>query len=566
MSKLRKWTSSFELQSNQKTTTVGRVIQTLKEILGEENVIQGDIDRYQKYWMDSKLEGDREALCVVTPETTDQLTKVLQTFKGVQYLDSGKYITFFPRGGGSGASGQGVDGTGREVIISMEKFNNIEVDKENNLVRLGAGVTIAKANEALAQHGLRLPINVGWTDRTTIGGMAATNARGAEAYTSGPFAHSVIKVGYSSFSGSCPIETLVNGNEPSSTNAIIGSQGTLGAIITEVALKPNPIPKQELFAFFHIEDPKNIFSVIDTLRKSKDITLIERIQPGSMAAIKKYGQKSYEDVLGDHSFKEDESVFMIRFESNEDRDMAEKRLAGLLEDLDISYTHSCNEEQSSKALEFRKSFATHFLRGRPYIHLDMKVPPAALETTLARLYDVLEEKLENEFKGIEFEPHSVSHMGDSAFHWFIVINNENDVDPEMQRKFIHDVKVAGAKVVVQEQSGSVCAEHGMGGQNAEAIIVNMKKVEIERRARVEAAADPHMQINYHGSVRHAAMKYCGMHFDVNGSITESLSKNTVGAGQTEAQLPSGLNWRKHAVIGRDLATDAGGPDIGTGRG
>ena len=86
-------------------------------------------------------------------------------------------IKFSARGGGTGTNGQSLT---PGVVIDLSKFMNriLEINVEENWVRVEAGVVKDQLNDYLRPHGFFFSPDLSTSNRATIGGMINTDASG----------------------------------------------------------------------------------------------------------------------------------------------------------------------------------------------------------------------------------------------------------------------------------------------------------------------------------------------------------------------------------------------------
>ena len=105
----------------------------------------------------------------------------LQTLVGWAHREG---VPLVPRGSGSGMAG-GALGDG--VAVDLSRFRTMgAVDESLRTVRVGAGVLRGEADRAARAVGLRFPVDPSSGEFCTVGGMAATNAAGANSMRQGP--------------------------------------------------------------------------------------------------------------------------------------------------------------------------------------------------------------------------------------------------------------------------------------------------------------------------------------------------------------------------------------------
>ncbi len=174
------------------------------------------------------------------------------------------------RGGGTGITGGCLT---EGLVLDLTRLNKIlEINIEDEYVRVEPGVVQDTLNEALAPYGYRLGPDTSTGNRATIGGMIGNNASGAHALCWGTTADALLSVDLVLADGSemtlseTPDPALAallsehneaidelptfhkrsSGyllNQTHQAKIIAGSEGTLG-IVTEAKLKIVPIPQK----------------------------------------------------------------------------------------------------------------------------------------------------------------------------------------------------------------------------------------------------------------------------------------------------------------------------------
>ncbi len=217
------------------------VTEHLVQAVGEDFVITGR-ERTKAFLYDEVEITYRPAAAadsvVVKPANTEEVAAVMK-------IADAMTVPVVVRGGATGLAG-GCTPVVDSIIISTERMNHIlEIDEENMVAVLEAGVTLMDLLEELEHHdGLSFPVHPG-DEGAQMGGMAVTNAGGARAVRHGVMRKHILGVTAVLPNG----EVLELGGKLIKNNAgynltqlLLGSEGTL-AIVTKVILKIFPKDK-----------------------------------------------------------------------------------------------------------------------------------------------------------------------------------------------------------------------------------------------------------------------------------------------------------------------------------
>jgi glycolate oxidase FAD binding subunit len=173
---------------------------------------------------------------VVAPETTEQVSAAMAWVNrhGLRVV---------ARGAGSKLGWSNLPGN-IDLVLSLEKFQKI-VDHawQDMTVTVQAGVTIAGLQTELAKQKQCLAIDPLWPERSTVGGVIATNDSGALRLRFGSMRDLILGVtvvladGTIARSGGRVVKNVAGYDLP---KLFTGSFGTLG-ILTEVTLRAHPL-------------------------------------------------------------------------------------------------------------------------------------------------------------------------------------------------------------------------------------------------------------------------------------------------------------------------------------
>jgi glycolate oxidase len=211
------------------------IIDKLKKIVGEDNIIADEIDRICYSRDMSVHQGVPEA--VVFAITNEQVQNIMK-------LANENKIPVTPRGAGTSVTGAIVARYGG-IVLDLHKMNNIKViDKENGLAIIEPGVICGDLNKKLAPTHF-FPPDPGSSAICTIGGMCSTNASGLRALKYGTTKDHILGLEVVMADGEV-VRTGTKAPKTSSgydlTHLFINAEGTLG-VITEIIVKIMPIPE-----------------------------------------------------------------------------------------------------------------------------------------------------------------------------------------------------------------------------------------------------------------------------------------------------------------------------------
>ncbi len=223
------------------------VVQSLKEIVGEENVLT-DKEDLVAYSYDATTSWAHMPDVVVFPKSTEEVSKILK-------LANENLIPVTPRGAGTNVSGGSVPIMGGIVLCTTKMNRILDINKENLIATVEPGVVLNDFNMALAKEGLFFPPDPQSFLACTMGGVVAENAGGPAGVKYGVTKHYVLGLEVVLADGS-----VINVGGLTSKNVtgydlpmlFTGSEGTLG-VITKITVRllPKPPAAKTLMAVYN---------------------------------------------------------------------------------------------------------------------------------------------------------------------------------------------------------------------------------------------------------------------------------------------------------------------------
>ena len=153
------------------------MISALENIVGQNNVLsQGkERSRFTHIW---KTDLPLEALAVVFPQTTQELSDILQ----LCHKEKQEVIV---HGGLTNLVGA-TQTEKKQLVVALDKMNQIEeIDEKSRTLTVQAGVILENAIDSAAEKNLFLPLSFGAKGSAQVGGVVSTNAGGLRVFRYG---------------------------------------------------------------------------------------------------------------------------------------------------------------------------------------------------------------------------------------------------------------------------------------------------------------------------------------------------------------------------------------------
>ena len=402
---------------------------------------------------------------VLRPGTTEEVAQILR-------VASDASVALVPQGGNTGLVGGSVPLRG-EVVLSLLRLNVCEpVDVLAQQVTLGAGVTLAQAQNHVSPFNLAIGVDLAARDSCTIGGMIATNAGGINVVRYGPMRDQLLGVEAVTADGSSisHLEGLEKDNTGYHLPGLLaGSEGSL-AVITKARLRLHPQLDERCSAMLAFKSVGDAVSATAQLRRSvPDLHAVEVIFREAMDLVSDYISTSI-------PVRSDGSAWLI-VEAASSSDPTDE-LAQAIDDLgDLVLDVAVGHDSTSRAglWQFREKITEAIAtRGTPH-KLDVTLPASELAEFVSRIPEII--------SGVDQRATAVmfGHLGDGNVHVNVLGDDGLEPDNEVESAVLGYVAQLG---------GSISAEHGIGTAKKEFLHLNRSGEEIAIFRAIKSSFDP----------------------------------------------------------------------------
>ncbi len=447
------------------------MINTLREELPKLKIIQGDAlkERYVHIW---KMHEGLNALAVVLPETTAQLSKILSLCH-----DADQAVVV--HGGLTNLVGS-TECTSTDLVISLERMNKIiELDSDSRTLIVEAGTILENIHKEVENHDLLFPLNFGAKGSAQIGGIISTNAGGLRVFRFGMTRQLVLGLEVVLADGTVisSLKKIIKDNSGYDLkHMFIGSEGTLG-IITKAVLKLVEKPKSRQSCFVAFDDYTKVVQFLKYMDKGLAGTLsgYELIWGNTYKAMTSPPAQASPPLAHGHTYYV--LLESLGADPNYDKNRMLELLESALENNQI--LDACIADGDSDLNWFwtiRED--VHVIKSRCAIdhHFDISMPISLIGELISDMKNTLE-KIDGVHAVYPF-----GHIADGNMH--LIVDRKSN-DPELI-KSINDTVYLPLKDV----NGSVSAEHGIGIHKKAYLHISRSESEIQLMRLLKNKLDP----------------------------------------------------------------------------
>ncbi len=438
----------------------------LKEIYPQDRLLTKK-SQLVTYESDSLTSYQVQPLAVVIPENQDEVIETVRTCYKFE-------IPFVARGSGTSLSGGSLPVEGG-IVLALNRLNKIiEVDAENRIAVVEAGVVNIDISLAAAPHGFYFAPDPSSQLICTIGGNLAFNSGGAHCLKYGMTSNHILGIkavlpdGEVIEIGSQSLESI----GPDLVGMYVGSEGLFG-IALEVTLRLLPKPESYrtvLAAYGSLEAAGEAVSMV----------IAAGLLPGAIEIMDNLAIQAAETAV-EAGYPLDAAGLLI-VELDGETAIVESEFEALMEVMDESGAHEIriaeDDEQRAKIWKGRKSaFSAVGRISQDYLVQDGVVPRSQLSNALGEIG-----KLSSEY---ELRVANVFHAGDGNLHPLILFDGREAVNLEKAEKLAGKI----LRMCV-EMGGSITGEHGIGVEKLKYVPVMFSEIDIGVMQAIHSQIDP----------------------------------------------------------------------------
>jgi glycolate oxidase len=447
------------------------LVVALREIVPGEGVIAG-ADELRAYECDGLTAYRQRPMAVVLPDDTEQISAVLK-------LCDERGIKVVPRGAGTSLSGGALpleDG----IVLGLGKFSRIlDIDYDNRVAVVQAGVTNLRISEAVAARGFYYAPDPSSQIACTIGGNVAENSGGVHCLKYGLTTNNILGLEIVLMNG----EVIRLGGRHLDADGydllglMTGSEGLLG-VITEVTVRILPRPETARALLLGFPSNESAGACVGHI-------IGAGITPAGLEMMDKPAANAAEAYCHPGYPADAQAILIVELDGiGAEVDHLVGKVRALAEEAGAtSIRASENEEERMRFWAGRKNAFPAVGRISPdYFCMDGTIPRGRLPEVLNRMRE-----MSNRF-GLRVA--NVFHAGDGNLHPLILYDANVPGELEKAEEF-------GAEILklCVEVGGVLTGEHGVGVEKRDLMGVMFDDADLNHQQRVKCVFDPAGRLN-----------------------------------------------------------------------
>jgi len=448
-----------------------KLIQTLRDVVGDNGILVGDdVSARPLNWMGL---GNRQALAIVRPASTQEVSKVLKACNAARQ-------SVIALGGLTGMV-RGTDSTPDDILLSLERMTDIEdIDPIGKTMVVHAGAPLQKVQEAAAHAGLQFVLDLGARGSCTIGGNIATNAGGNQVLRYGMMREQVLGLEVVLADGTIvsSMNTLLKNNTGYDLKHLfIGSEGTLG-IVTRAVLRLHPRALSTNTALVAVDSFEMLIGFF---------ALMGEQLSGSLTAFEVMWQEHYQLIAvksGRHTppLPADHAYYIVVEQQGAHPERDSEQFSATLEmaaekKLLVDAVLSQSDTQTQSIWNIREDIVGLAMALMPAVVFDISLPIKHMDGYIRSLQKKVSETWGEAAQTIVF-----GHLGDGNLHIIVSVGDGSEDTFNTIKKMVY--------IPLQDIGGSVSAEHGIGLEKKDYLALSRSSAELALMKKFKHMLDP----------------------------------------------------------------------------
>ena len=449
-------------------------IERLGDIVGEKGIVRNEemSGRSAGY---SHPDETLNAKVLVRPSNTDEVSRILK-------ICNEQRQPVVCHGGLTGLVDGNIAGED-EVILGLERMRKIEeIDPSSATMTVQTGVTLQTVQEAADEAGFFFPLDLGGRGSATLGGNISTNAGGNRVVRFGMARDMVLGLEAVQADGTIlnSLGKIIKNNAGYDLkHMFIGSEGTLG-VVTRLVLRLRPKPASQQTAYLALDEFDNLPRLLNFCNSRSG---------GCLSAYEVMWQNYFQLVTsrpGAAQPMSDEYPYYVLMEvmggdPELDSNRFESMLADALEEGLMVDAVIAKSEGERRAMWALRDDVESLSTWGPIIGFDVGLPIASMPAYLEEIDEPILAQWPNRKLAV------FGHLGDGNLHIVYAVG-ENGTNA---KKLIND----SVYLPLATRGGSVSAEHGIGLQKKDYLMVSRSPAEINLMKQLKSMMDPNNILN-----------------------------------------------------------------------
>jgi glycolate oxidase len=454
------------------TTTAGALAQRLRDVLGDDLVLDGAL-AMGLYAHDGSIVGG-DCGVVALPGTTAEVAACMR-------VASQMGVAVIPRGSGTGLTGGAVPLEGGLVVSLARMREIVEVDEANACAWVEPGVLNLDVSTAVAHLGLHYAPDPSSQQACSIGGNVGTNAGGPHCLAYGVTVQHVLGVEIVLADG----EVLVLGGpapDPPGYDlrgVVVGAEGTVG-VVTRVCVRLTPLPPAVRTMLLDFATVSQASAVVQGI-------IAAGVIPAALEMMDRNMTLAVEEFVHAGLPLDAAALLLVEVDGTPaDVEMATAVVERVAQGHGVRTVRvAADEDERALLWKARKSAFGAVARVKPSYYLHDCVVP---RTKLVEIMEAIGEITDRE----RVICLNVFHAGDGNLHPIIALDR-SDPD-EVERAMRAGDAIIRACVAV---GGTLSGEHGIGVEKRDYMPLVFGEQDLEAQACLRAAFDPDARMNPH---------------------------------------------------------------------